>query len=196
MSMTNGTQQAKIQFKKRSLAHEQKPDLPEGEWEVTIPKGKCKPAQTSAEKGGDPGINIVLKVVKAADEANESYQGSFTNLRLYFYDSADPEKRKGANANLRTATALAEACELDLKEIYPDELESEDDIWGIIEKLEGKSFTVWTVHRKSEFNGETMINVDIRFRQPGSGLATKPGDDDEETERPGKKPAKKNARGR
>lgn len=193
MSMSNGTQQSKLQFKKRSLVHEQQPDLPEGEWEVLIPTGKCKPAQTSPEKGGDPGLMIPLKVEKAADDEHASFQGSYVNLRLYYYDASDPEKRKQANMNLRTATALAEACDLDLKDVYPDEISDENDLWDIIKKIEGKRFTVWTTHRKAEFNGESVINVDIRFRKPGSGLATKPADDDDD-ERPGKKPAKKTRR--
>lgn len=193
--MMNGTQQPKVQFKKRSLTHEQQPDAPEGKWTVTVPKGKSKPVTTAAEKGGDPGILFQLKITKADDEKNESFQGSHLPLRLYFYDGGDPEKRKQANMNLRTATSLAEACELDLKDIYPDELDGEEDLWKIIEKVEGKTFDVWTTHRTSEFNGEKMINVDIRFREPGSGLATKPSDD-EDDERPGKKPAAKGSKRR
>lgn len=183
MSMANGTQESKLNFKPRKISHEQRPDAPEGKWEASIPKGKSKPVTTAPEKGGDPGMLLSIKLDKADDEKNESFQGAIIPLRIYFYDQSDPDKRRGANANLRTATELSEALELELSEIYPDEIKSEQDLWDIIEKLEGKHFDVWTVHRKSTMpNGDATINVDLRFKEPGAGLQTRKIDEDEEEE--------------
>lgn len=184
----------KLNFKKRSLIREDRPDAPEGEWDVLIPKGKCKPVMTGDDKGNDPGILIQLKLEKAINnEAGETFQGSEIPLRIYYYDKDNSEKRRGANMMLRTATALAEKTNLDLEDLYPDVIESEADLWKIIEKIEGKRFKIWTVHSKNEFNGETRIQVNVRFNKPGAGLVTKEGeDDDEESERPG---AKKKANG-
>jgi hypothetical protein len=175
------TQEAKIQFKPRSLSHEQRPDAPEGKWEAIIPKGKSKPCQTAPEKGGDPGILVMVKLEKADKEENESFQGAFIPLRIYFYDGNDSEKRRGANANLRTAMDLAEACELELSDVYPDEIRSEQDLLDIIDKLEGKRFDVWTAHRKGTMpNGDPTINVDLRFKEPGAGLQTRSASGDED----------------
>lgn len=180
--------ESKIQFKPRQLSHEQRPDAPEGKWEMSIPKGKSKVVQTAADKGGDPGILIMVRLDKADEEKNESFQGSFIGVRLYFYDQGNPDKRKGANANLRTAIDLAEACELDVKDVYPDEINDVEDLEAIIEKLEGKKFEAWTIHRQGTMpNGDTTINVDVRFKEPGAGLRTRSSEDEEERD---EKPAR------
>lgn len=189
MTMANGTQntESKLVFKPRKLSHEQRPDAPEGKWEGIIPKGKSKAVQTAAEKGGDPGILIMIKLEKADDEKNESFQGSLIPLRIYYYDQSNPDKRRGANANLRSAMDLAEACDLELSDVYPDEIGSEADLYEVIEKLEGKRFDVWTVHRTGQMpNGDKTVNVDVRFKEPGAGLQTRSADaeEEEEEERP------------
>jgi hypothetical protein len=192
MVMANGQVQGrKLNFKKRAISHENRPDAPEGHWEVLIPKGKCKADQTPPDKGADPFITIAFTLVKAHDEKNESFQNSQITQRLTFYDQADPDRRKAANANLRFAQGLAEACELELKDVFPDEVAEEQDLTDIIAKLEGKRFEIWTVHRESVMgNGEKTINVDIRFKEPGSGLRTQNSDaDPDDEDRPGRRPA-------
>lgn len=187
------TQEAKIAFKPRTLAHEQRPDAPEGKWEMSIPKGKSRIVQTAAEKGGDPGLLIMVRLDKADDEKNESFQGSLLPIRLYFYDQENPEKRKGANMMLRNAMDLAEACELELKDVYPDEIRDVGDLQDILDKLEGKRFDGWTTHRRGSMpNGDPTLNVDIRFKEPGTGLQTSRADADEEEE---EKPARRNGNG-
>jgi hypothetical protein len=192
--MANGAQAQKIQFKPRKTVTEIQPDAPEGEWEVTIPKGRSKIFATAPEKGGDPGINWEFKLLKAEDEKNESFQGSTINQRTTFYDQSDSARRKAANMQLQWMRGLCEACDVDFSEVYPESLESSDDLSPLIDALEGKSLTIWTVHRKSTTaSGEEMLNVDIRFKKPGAGLVSKTEDDDD-NDRPGKKPAKKGGR--
>lgn len=190
--MANGTQTtsgSKIQFKPRKLATEIQPDAPEGGWEATIPKGKSKIFQTAADKGGDPGVSIAFKLEKANEEANEPFQGSIVNQRVTFYDQADPDRRKAANMNLQFMRNMCEAMDIEFDEVYPANLTSPDDLAPFLNAIEGQKVDIWTVHRNSVMgNGESVINVDIRFKKPGAGLVSK--DADEDDERPGKKPAK------
>lgn len=186
MAMANGTQQ-RLTLKPRKTVTTIQPDAPEGKWEALIPKGKCKIVQTAAEKGGDPGVMLVFKLQEADDEKNRSFQNSELFQRVYFYGADDADHRRAANMNLQFMRGLCEATDLDFADIYPTEI-SEDghELQELIEALEGKSVTIWTVHRKSKAgNGEEMINVDIRFKEPGAGLVSNDNAGDEE-ERPGK----------
>jgi hypothetical protein len=96
---------------------------------------------------------------------------------------------------LQWMRGLCEALDIDFGDVYPEELDSIDDLTPLIEAIEGKSVTIWTVHRKSVMaSGEEMVNVDIRFKAPGTGLVTK-GDTEDDDERRGKgKGAKKGGR--
>jgi hypothetical protein len=188
MSMSNGAQAQKLVVKPRKIAQEIRPDLPQGKWEALIPKGRCK-AENSPK--GDPRVVLMFKAVTADDPENATFQGTEVKQYLTFYDVSDPERRGASNMQLQFATGLAEACGLELSDVYPDEIRSADDLLSIIEKLEGKRFDMWTVHRENVMpNGDKRTNIDIRFKEPGSGLATSTVESDDE-DRPGaKKPAK------
>lgn len=187
MTMANGAAAQKIQFKPRKTVTEIQPDAPEGQWDVLIPKGRSKISATAPEKGGDPVITWEFKLEKADDEKNESFQGSTINQRSTFYDQADSARRKAANMQLTWIRGLCEACEVEFSEVYPEELNDADDLTPLVDALEGKRLTIWTVHRKSTTaSGEEMLNVDIRFKKPGAGLVSKTADDDNE-DRPGNK---------
>lgn len=197
MSMANGTatQDAKMKFKPRKTATEVKPDAPEGEWEVVIPKGKCKKVVSQNE---DPGVRVAFQLKVAADEKNETFQGTILYQGIYFYDEADGEKRRAANMSLGFAKGLCEATGVDFDEVYPKAVNTLDDLDPFVEALEGQKLTIWTVHRPGKSaSGEPILNIDIRFKKPGSSLVTKGNDDEEEEEnedRPGKKPAKKSSK--
>ena len=46
--------------------------------------------------------------------------------------------------------------------------------------IEGKDLTVWTVHNKRQNDsGEEIVDTEVRFKEPGSGLVTKGADSDE-----------------
>ena len=191
MAMANGmhTQEKRIQFKKRATVTQILPDAPEGGWDAIIPKGSCQ----ISEKNGDPVLSFKIKLVKAHEEANESSQGVELRQRITFYDPADHERKGAGSMNYRFARGLCKAVDADFEEVYPTTIESSDDLQKLAGAIEGTEFEMWTVHRKSQFNGEDMVNVDVRFAKPGAGLVTK-GADDEDEDRPGKKPAKKAAR--
>jgi hypothetical protein len=125
---------------------------------------------TAPEKGGDPGVTWEFKLEKAEDKKNEHFQGSTITQRSTFYDEADSNRRKAANMQLTWLRSLCEACDVEFSEVYPAELTSSDDLTALIDAIEGKRITIWTVHRKSQTtSGEDMVNVDIRFKKPGRG---------------------------
>lgn len=182
MVMANGTAAQKIQFRPRKTSTEIRPDAPEGEWEALIPKGTCKVLVTQA---GDPRLVIPHKLEKAEDEKNESFQGSIVNLSVIIFDDEDPEKLRGANMMKTRLRALCEAAEVEFADVYPAEVKVPEDFDPLFRAIEGKRFTVWTVHSKrSSQSGEEIIDTEIRYKKPGSGLVTRSADSEEE-ERPG-----------
>jgi hypothetical protein len=188
MVMSNGQTQ-RIQFKARKTATEVRPDAPEGGWNALIQKGKTKVTVTAPDKGGDPVLIVSFQLLEAHDEKNESFNKSVITQRVTFYDVNDAERRKAANMNLQWVRGLCEKLDIDFSKVYPAELNDESDLEPLINAIEGQRLELWTVHRKSvSQSGEEMINVDIRFKKPGSGLATaKKDDEDEESERPAAK---------
>lgn len=185
----NGTQEAKLQFKPRKTSSETRPDAPEGEWEAMIPKGKCKVLKTQA---GDPRLIIPFKLVKAADEKNESFNGSEVSLSVIIFDDEDSTRIKAANMMKGRLRAACEWADADFAEVYPTEVSSGEDFAPLFQALEGHKGTVWTVHttRQAE-SGETITDTEVRFKKPGAGLVTKGADDDDNEDRPGRKPAGK-----
>ncbi len=190
----NGMQTAekKLVFKKRSTVQKILPDAPEGGWDAIIPKGSCK----ILDRNGDPGINFEVQLVRAHEEANESSQKLSLRQRLTFYDPvAEPNRKGAANQQFRFLRGLCKAIDVNFEEVYPKEIGTSDDLLPLSAALEGKSFEMWTSHRATEYNGEAMINVDIRFVKPGLSLVTKSSEDEEEDdERPGRKTIRKAGR--
>jgi len=171
--MANGTQTARLQFKPRSVAHKDLSKIPVGEWDTIIPKGRCKADVTPVDgsKGGDPYITIVWKLVKAVEKENDSFQGAEHTQRITYYDANDPDRRAAAAQQLRFATEFAKAHDLELSDVYPDQVTPEA-LEGVIEKIEGLKGTIWTAHRTvpGKNGEEDRVYVDTRFRKPGSGL--------------------------
>lgn len=190
MTMANGTQQQgqRIQFKPRKTSTERLPDAPEGEWEALIPKGKCKVLVT---QNGDPRVIIPVKLVKAASEENESFQNSEVQFSVIIFDDDDTSKRRAANMMKDRLRQLCEAVEVEFGEVYPTEVSSDQDFAKMFGEIEGKKLTVWTVHNKRRSDtGEEIVDTEVRFKQPGTGLVSAKSDDEDE-DRPGKKPAAK-----
>lgn len=192
MNMANGTQTTggKIQFKPRKTSTEIVPDAPEGEWEFLIPKGKCKVVVTQK---GDPRLIIPHKLEKAAEEKNETFNGSEVTQAVIVFDDEDNEKRRGANMMKGRLRALCEAVDVDFGETYPTEVEKVEDFDPLFRALEGKRGTCWTVHTtRTAESGELITDTEIRYKKPGAGLVTKGADDDDDKPGKGKgKPAKR-----
>jgi hypothetical protein len=199
MNMANGTQthgngrggEKKLAFKPRKTSTEIKPDAPEGEWEALIPKGKCKMLVT---KNGDPRLIIPFKLEHAADEKNESFQGSEVAHSIIIFDEDDATKRRGANMMKQRLRALCNALDIDVGHVYPEEVSSEEDFRPLFDALEGSKLTIWTTHSKRlAESGEEITDTEVRFSKPGSGLVTKGNDDDDDhaSSRKGKKGSKR-----
>ena len=176
----------KLQFKPRKSSTENIPDAPEGEWEALIPKGKCKVTVTQKL---DPRLIIPFKLEKAEDEKNETFLGSEVSMSVIIFDDSDNEKRRGANMMKDRLRNLCNACDVDFGDVYPTDIESEEDFKPLFSALEGKRLTIWTIHTtRQNDSGETITDTEIRFKKPGSGLVTKGADADDD-DKPGKKKA-------
>jgi hypothetical protein len=176
----HGNGEKKLAFKPRKTSTEIKPDAPEGEWEAQIPKGKCKMLITQK---GDPRLIVPFKLLTAADEKNESFQGSEVSLSIIIFDDEDATKRRGANMMKQRLRSLCTALDIDMGEVYPTEVTSEEDFRPLFDALEGQKLTIWTVHSKRiAESGEELTDTDVRFAKPGAGLVTKSKEEEEEEE--------------
>lgn len=180
----------KLKFKARKTSSENT-YVPQGEWEALIPKGKCRVSETG---NGDPKLIIPFKLLTAAEEANEGHQGAEVPMSVVIFDDvSDPTKQRGANMMKDRLRGLCNAIDVDFGDVYPAEMDPEhkDGFGGcgrLFNAIEGKKLTIWTVHSSRDNNGETITDVEIRFKKPGSGLVTKAAEGGEE-DRPAKRAA-------
>jgi hypothetical protein len=187
---TNST--PKVKFKPRTTSPELQPDAPEGGWTARVVKGKSKVLTT---KAGDPRLVMTLKLEKAHEDENEKFQGVEVQFAAIIYDDNDATKSRAANINKRDLRAFIEGCGGDFADVYPTSVASDEDFEPIIEACEGQTLDVWTVHDSYKANsGETVNQVKVQFRKPGSAsLINK--DDEDETPAPrgakGKKPGRR-----
>ncbi len=160
----------RLVFKRRRTVRNIGPDAPEGGWGAIIPKGSGK----IIDRNGDPGINFEVQLITAHEKANVSSQNNSLRQRITFYDPvAEPQRKGAANQQFRFVKALCIALDADFERVYPKEIASSDDLLPLVTAIENKPFTMWTTHRLTEYNGEAMINVDIRFTKPDAqGPAT------------------------
>jgi hypothetical protein len=186
--MANGTQTAssskgKLHFKPTESTANVRPNIPAGKWiDSTMPRGQFKVTATKSE---EPMLNIPIKLGRADDDANVSYQGATEILRIVFYSDEAGDKTRAANMSKLRLRALCEAVDVDYDAVYPASIKSEDDLGDLVRALEGKKIPeLWTTHRTSTMpSGEETTNVDIGFREPGAG-AIRREDAEEEDERP------------
>ena len=162
------------------------PDAPVGEWATTVLRGKTRVSPT---KNGDPMITFQVRLDTAAEEDNESSQGTQLPLRVIITD--DRDGKTPAFAKRRTKMllrSLADQCGFDL-DILPSEWgDTEEAVKAafapFIAAVEGSNLQVWTTHR--ERKGEAgVIDVDVNLTKPGSafgpgtGLGSRATDDEE-----------------
>jgi hypothetical protein len=187
MTMANGTstqQDKKLNIRPTRISKELRPDAPEGEWKFSIPRSKSKIRST---RNGDPMLVVAIKLDKAEDEKNESFQGSEVSTMIVFFPGDDASKRRAANMTLLRLRSLCDAIEVDFDEV-PDEI-TERSLGEFLSTIEGKRGTCWTKHsmREDPQSGEQMTNVDVLFKDPNkSGLRTSAAgaDDEDEDETP------------
>jgi hypothetical protein len=195
---SNGTQThggGKLSFKPtHSEGGGVRPTLPADHWvDCLIPRGGLK---VTATKNNEPMLNIRIKLGTPDNDENATFKGAEETLRIVFYDDKDGEKVRAANMSRLRLRSLCESIEVDYDEVYPASIETEDDLADLISALENKKIPeMWTTHREGKMpSGETTVNIDLHFKEPGQGLATAKADGDDEDEAPAKKPAKKTGR--
>ena len=182
----------KLAFKPTVSTAETRATIPAGKWHDSVmPRGRFK---VTATKGEEPMLNIPIKLGRADDDANESYQGAEETLRIVFYSDAAGDKTRAANMSKLRLRGLCEAVGVDYDEVYPTSITSEDDLNDLISALENKKIPeMWTTHREGKMpSGEATLNVDLHFREPGSGLAKgSASDDEDEDDKPAAKGKKR-----
>jgi hypothetical protein len=181
---TNSKGKGRMEFKKVDFdVHEIAPDAPKGEWDVSIPRGKCKVLPTKEEHY--PMLIVPIRLDKT-DEEGETFEkalGTELSVMIVFFGN---EKARGARMAKLKLTQLCEAADVDL-DVVPKSISSGEDIADLVNALEGKKFKAWTTHRTRSDTGETL--VDVHFKKPG-GLSAKgiTAEDDEEDEEEEDKP--------
>ena len=185
-NMANGTQTqtpakgGKLQFKPGQSAGAPRPTIPEGKWlDSLMPRGKFK---VTATKNGEPMVSIPVKLGRADNPDNESYQGAEDVIRVVFYSDEDATKIKAANFAQGRLRAICEAADVDYDTVYPKSWASEDDFDDLIHALEGKKLPeLWTYVKEDTMpSGEKRTNTEFSFREPGSGLMKGNTEDEDE----------------
>lgn len=150
------------------------PDAPAGEWEVSIPRGKCKVQPTKEDHYPMLIVPIRLDKTDETDEVYEKALGAELSAMIVFFGD---EKARAARMSKLRLRQLCEAADVDL-DVVPKELEDpENDLEPLIRALEGKKFTAWTVLQTRKDTGEVV--TELRFQNPNKAL-TAAGDDDDE----------------
>lgn len=167
---SNGSGEATLQYRKIKFeAGRILPDAPAGEWQATVVRGKSRVSPT---KNGDPMITFQVRLDKAEDEANESFEGTQLPLRVILVDDADGGTP--AFAKRRTKMLLRELsaqCSFDL-DIVPNELgdtqaEVESALKPFINAVEGSGLNIWTT-LSDDRQDPTIKRVDVHLSRPGS----------------------------
>lgn len=191
----------KLQYKPVDFdAEDIPPDAPAGEWQMSIPRGKCKIQPTREEKF--PMIIVPVRL-DSTEEEGEAYQKALgTELSVFLVFGA--KTSRGERLGKLRIREFCEAIDVDLDLIPKRITDPDNDLAEFVRAIEGKKFTGWTRVSPRRDTGEEV--TDVMFRDPNRRLASADTDeeddtvDDAETEekpRASKKgAAKKNGKGR
>jgi hypothetical protein len=190
MANTQQTNQKKLEYKKVKFnVDEIAPDAPAGEWEASIPRGKCKVQPTKEDHYPMLIVPIRLDKTDETDEAYEKALGAELSSMIVFFGD---EKARAARMSKLRLRQLCEAADVDL-DVIPKVIEDpENDLEPLIRALEGKKLTVWTVLTTRKDTGEVV--TDVRFQNPNKALASTTDDDDDDDDDEDDKPARGKAR--
>lgn len=158
------------------------PDAPAGEWEVSIPRGKCKVQPTKEDHYPMLIVPIRLDKTDETDEVYEKALGAELSAMIVFFGN---EKARAARMSKLRLRQLCEAADVDL-DVVPKELEDpENDLEPLIRALEGKKFTAWTVLQTRKDTGEVV--TELRFQNPNKALSSSSATDDDDEDEDGPK---------
>ena len=173
-STSNSTQGKKMDYKQVDFdVTVIEPDAPAGEWEATIPRGKCKVQPTKEDHYPMLIVPIRLDKTEDDDEVHEKALGAELSVMIVFFGN---EKARAARMSKLRLRQLCEAADVDLDVIPKALKDPENDLEPLIRAIEGKKIKVWTKLTTRKDTGETV--TDVLLANPKAALTTK-GDDDE-----------------
>jgi hypothetical protein len=173
---TATSNQKKMEYKRVSFdVNEIAPDAPAGEWQVSIPRGKCKVQPTKEDHF--PMIIVPIRL-DGTDEDDEAFQKALgTELSTFLvFGAKTPRGERMCKLRIRE---ICEAADVDL-DLIPKKLgdDPENELEPLIRALEGKKFTAWTKLQARKDTGEVV--TEISFRDLNKLLTTSADDDDDD----------------
>jgi len=198
MATKSKTPDKKMEYTRVSFdINEIAPDAPAGEWQASIPRGKCKVQPTKEDKF--PMIIVPIRLDKTDEDGDEFQKALGTELSVFLvFGGKNPRGEKMGKIRIRQ---LCEAADVDL-DVIPKDIAHGDDLEPLVRALEGKKLTVWTMLQTRKDTGE--ITTEVKFQDPkGTLKGASDEDDDDDGDGPkserapargGKKPAPKGAR--
>lgn len=179
MAQTNRAGQdsgKRMEYRKVSFdIHEIAPDAPEGEWLVSIPRGKCKVQPT--QKDSFPMLIVPVRLDGTEEEGEEFEKALGVELSSFLvFGSSSP---RGDRLNKLRIRQLCEAADVDL-DVIPKEIGDDppNELEGLIRALEGAKFTAWTKLQTRKDTGE--VTSELSFVDPSNTLTASDDDDDED----------------
>ena len=167
----------KMEYRKVSFdVTEIAPDAPEGEWEVSIPRGKCKVQPT--QKDNFPMLIVPVRL-DGTDEEGEQFEkalGVELSTMIVFFDNTNARAARMSKMRLRQ---LCEAADVDL-DVIPKEIGDDppNELEPLIRALEGSKFTAWTRLSTRKDTGEVV--TELVFLDPSNTLTAASDDDDDD----------------
>ncbi len=177
--------QKKMEYKRVSFdVNEIAPDAPAGEWQVSIPRGKCKVQPTKEDHFPMIIVPIRLDSTEEEDEAFQKALGTELSTFLVF-GAKTPRGERMCKLRIRE---ICEAADVDL-DLIPKKLgdDPENELEPLIRALEGKKFTAWTKLQARKDTGEVV--TEISFRDLNKLLTSGTDGDDDGDEDDDDKPA-------
>jgi hypothetical protein len=153
------------------------PDAPAGEWQMSIPRGKCKIQPTREDHFPMVVVPIRLDKTEEDEEIFEKALGTELTVFLVF-GGKSPRAERLSKLRVRQACELLD---IDL-DIIPKKLteNAEDELQPFVRALEGKKFTGWTILRDRSDTGETV--TEVSFVNPSRALVATDSEEDDEDE--------------
>ena len=178
MATANQSQGKKMEYKKVSFdVNEIAPDAPAGEWDVSIPRGKCKVQPTKEDRYPMLIVPVRLDGTEEEGETFEKALGAELSTMIVFFGD---EKARAARMSKLRLRQLCEAADVDL-DLVPKELDDpESDLEPLIRALEGKKFKAWTKLSTRKDTGEVVS--ELLFQNPNKAITAGGDDEDDDDE--------------
>ena len=183
MASTNtaGRQSSKkMEYKRVTYdVNEIAPDAPEGEWQVSIPRGKCKVQPTAKDHW--PMLIVPIRL-DSTEEEGDKYEKALgvelSTMIVFFGEDAHPRAINLSKVRLRQ---LCEQADVDL-DVIPKEIgdDPENELEPLIRALEGSKFTAWTKLDKRKDTGEEV--TEVVFQDPSNTMSASSEDADDDDE--------------